>query len=159
MILTDNDYKMDDDIIETMEESLLEYLEGYREDEWFTLRHLYETLEIKFTSSRDGSLDKIIHHTLDEWNWHRHQSRYWGLSYIRNSRPIPLKEITFVNGTSIMASESWPPYRLPEPSAERMAQLEETRQKLLKILARARTRNRLELDSRPLHTFSHTLSM
>lgn len=129
MSLIDNNPEIDDEVVEIMEGLLREHLATYDEDQWFTLKSLYEKLKIKFTLRREGSLDQIIHRTLDEWNWFGHFSDYYGQSYVRRKRPTDLIEISLLDGTNDTTRYSWPPFSPPEPTPERKALLEEVRQR------------------------------
>jgi hypothetical protein len=128
MSLIDNNPEIDDEVLEIMEGLLREHLANYDEGQWFTLRSLYEKMNIKFTLRREGSLDQIIRRTLNEWNWFGHFGHYWGRSYIRRDRPTDLVEISLLDGTNVATRYSWPPFSLPEPTPERKALLEEVRQ-------------------------------
>jgi len=130
MILNDNDPILDGDLVEIMEGLLCEHLARYDEDQWFKLRDLYAKLEIKCTLRKTGSLDKIILRTLDEWNWKRHVSEYFGVSFVRRNRPTEPVTITLVDGTTRVTNHSWPPYLLPAPTPEQAALFVDTRARL-----------------------------
>ena len=117
MSLIDNNPKLDDEIEDLMECLLFQYPEHQPAKKWFTLRALYQNLGVKFTLRRQGSLDAIIEKTLSDWNWHRHHSEYWGISYIR--RDYPTKPVSFYlwDGTQVTTEFSWPTFLPPVPES------------------------------------------
>ena len=133
MTLTDNNSELDDEVVEIMEALMKEKLSSHRADQRFDLEELYAEMEIQYTRTRDGSLDGIISQALDDWNWHCMHRGRGILSYVRRNRPTDPVEFTLADGTVRSTDYSWPPYEAPKPSPDRIAELEEVRQKLQRL--------------------------
>lgn len=133
MTLINNDLNMDDDDRQSLEDMLRVCLAGYRDGQWFNLEELYVALEVQYTRTRDGSLDRIISQSLSEWNWYcKHRGRGI-LAYVRRDRPTSPVGFALVDGSVEVTTHSWPPYIRPKPSPIEVAQSLAVREKISRI--------------------------
>lgn len=112
MKIIDNDITIDDEVHVLMEELLTDFLEEQPVREPFLLSTLYDSLGIKYTKSRAGTLDKLIDQILEAWNW---VNFYRGLNIdlryvVRRTHCYNPKEIKLTCVATVVTGASWPYY-------------------------------------------------
>ena len=149
MTLVDNNYPVDDEVRQILEEELSSILVYCQPEEWISLDEIYRRLEVKYTSDRQGSLDALIDETLDQWKWHCAHSGRGRLSYVRRYSASKADKITLANGREVETTESWPPPAHPDAPFERSISPEELLQKLRRTMAtRAKKRSQRPTEVR-----------
>ncbi|MEM8979474.1 MAG: hypothetical protein AAGD04_08315 [Pseudomonadota bacterium] len=116
MELVDNKHRIDQDVVEAVEEALVEYLEPVKKYEEISLAELYKVLGVRFTTNRTGGLDKLILHTMLTWNWRmieRGHDRSL-ISFERRRHQTGTRSIRFANGDFLFTTLSYPPQRSDE---------------------------------------------
>lgn len=113
MTSVDNNYPVDDEVCQMVEEELEKLLRHCEREEWVKLEHIYRYLDVNYTRERNGSLDRLIEDTLDRWNWPCEHIGRGQLSYVRSYRRPKSATLTLADGLVVPLIGSWPPPTSP----------------------------------------------